>query len=339
MKFIRKLGRLFLFLFALSVLGYFYVHGVYLPKQFEVENEISERVNFQIESGESIRSIANKLDSLGVIPSEWAFVQYLKKENLDTKIEAGSFSFVGGETIPELVEILLNSQAQQISLTILEGWNTFEIDKKLAELSLIEPNEFADFIKNGAKEYDLWWLEGNPTENLEGYIFPATYFIDPNNFSVKDLVGRMLQAMDKKLEEAGWHPEKSNFNLHQILIMASIIELEEKSEENRPLVADILWRRLDSGMALGADATLFYTLGHKEVLSYDDLQTDSPYNTRKNIGLPPTPVCSPSLSSIRAALNPEPNDYWYYLHDVKTGEIHFAKTLEGHNENKRKYIY
>ena len=340
-SFYKKTARFTFFLLILLISGVFLVYRVYLPRQFAIPNKINKLVEFEIKSGESVKSVAKRLEQLDVVSDDWALLQYLKSEALDTKVEAGHFRFQGGETIPEVAEILLKSQAQQISLTILEGWNSFEMDAKLAELGLIEPNDFALFVREGGSE------AGNrPTDfsysrtvaSLEGYLFPATYFIDPPNFSVDDLVERMLTTMDQKLIEAGWEPTDSSKNLHQILTMASIIELEEKEEKNRPLVADILWRRFNSGMALGADATLFYVLGHKQNLTYDDLQTDNPYNTRKFTGLPPTPVCSPSLSAIKAALNPEPNEYWYYLHDSKTGEIHFAKTLEEHNENKRKFI-
>ena len=331
----------FLFIFLIIFLaGVFLVYRVYLPRQFAIPNQISETMEFEIKSGESVTSVANRLENLDIVSSDWVLIQYLKSNDLDTSVEAGHFKFTGGETVSEVAEILMQSQTQQTKFTILEGWNSFEIDAKLVELGMIEPNDFALFVREGGSE-QLAWAENKSAESLEGYLFPATYFIDSINFSVDDLVGRMLEAMEKNLKQVGWNLNNENNSertLHEVLTMASIIELEEKSEQNRPLVVDILWRRLDSGIALGADATLFYVLGHKENITYEDLQTDGPYNTRKFAGLPPTPVCSPSLSAIRAALNPESNDNWFYLHDVKTGEIHFARTLDEHNQNKAEFI-
>ncbi|MFH1546127.1 MAG: endolytic transglycosylase MltG [Patescibacteria group bacterium] len=359
MDFLRKiiLGLAGIFIVGVAALAVVFIYKqlIYFPRAIEKSGSNTLTVDFVIEKGESVKSIARRLEEIGVVGNDWVLVNYLAKKNLDKKVEAGHFRFSGGETIPDVVLILQTGEATQISLTILEGWNSFEIDAKLAELGLIQPNDFALFVRDpsmdstsspqassGQEGSDVGNEEGSfvvdrPVASLEGYIFPATYKIDPRNFSVDDLVSRMLQATERNLREAGWSPETSNIPLHDALTIASIVELEESSDENRPKVADILWRRLEAEMGLYADATLFYTLGHRENLTAEDLQIDSPYNTRKYKGLPPTPICSPSLSSIRAALHPELNDFWYYLHD-SDGQIHFAKTLMEHNENKAEFI-
>lgn len=342
------LRRFVLLLSAIFILGcvgsvgfLIYKYFVYLPNTLTVPNQLEETVSFEIAAGESVKGVAERLEELAVVPNSWALVQYLRNEYLDTKVEAGHFRFRGGETIPEVAEILLQGETAQIALTVLEGWNSFEMDAKLVELGLIEENDFALFVREGgstAGNEPGDFAADRPVASLEGYIFPATYNLDPDNFSVDDLVERMLLAMRRNIVEAGWDVEQSEYSLHEILTMASIIELEEKNFANRPLVADILWRRYDEGTGLYADATIFYAIGHKENLTAEDLALDNPYNTRKYRGLPPTPVCSPSLSSIRAALHPQANEYWHYLHASETGEIHFAETLEEHNENKARYI-
>lgn len=334
-----KLKKTFIILIIIgSILsvGFFYLSFVYYPQQLEIKNTVTETLDFEVETGESISSISKHLANLKVINSEWVFENYLKKNNLDTKVEAGFFKFAPGITIPEVAETLQKSRAQQITFTAIEGWNSAEIDQALAEKNLIKSGEFKSSIVKGEIEED--WMGERPNSNLEGYLFPATYYLDPNNFSVADLTQKMLKAMQKNLEKAGYDPENTKRNLHEILTMASIIQLEEKDSDSQPLVADILWRRLDAGWPLGADATLFYILGHRNNLTAENLTTDSPYNTRKNRGLPPTPICAPGLSALKAAIQPESNDYWYYLHDSKTGEIHFTKTLDEHNENKARYI-
>jgi len=315
-------------------------HFIYFPKALEVSGENTLTIDFVIESGENVWKIANRLEEIGVVKDAWVLVNFLTKKELDRKVEAGHFQFRGGEKVNEVAQILLAGKAAQISLTIFEGWNSFEIDQKLTEMGLIEENDFALFVREGGS------FAGNETgsfaakrgvASLEGYLFPATYQIDPNDFSVENLTKRMLEAMEQNLNELEWNAEDSPKSLHEILTLASIVELEEKSEANRPKVADILWRRLEDGMGLYADATLFYALGHRENLTVEDLATDSPYNTRRNRGLPPTPITSPSRSAISAALHPEPNDYFYYLHD-SSGVIHFGKNLDEHNQNKARFI-
>lgn len=340
-KFILILSTAFIFGCVGSVGFLIYKHFVYLPNTLAIPNELEETISFEIATGESVKGLAQRLEDLAVVPDDWALIQHLRNKGLDTKVEAGHFRFRGGETIPEVAEILLQGETAQVALTVLEGWNSFEIDAKLVELGLIAENEFALFVREGggtAGNQPDDFAADRPVASLEGYIFPATYNLDPDSFSVDDLVTRMLLAMRRNIIEAGWDSEQSEYSLHEILTMASIIELEEKNFANRPLVADILWRRYDENIGLYADATLFYAIGHKEKLTTEDLALDSPYNTRKYRGLPPTPVSSPSLSAIRAALHPQANEYWHYLHASETGEIHFAETLEEHNENKAEYI-
>src|SRR5581483_2493272 len=118
---------------------------------------------------------------------------------------------------------------------------------------------------------------------------------------------------------------------------ASIIERETKSEEERPIVAGILLKRINAGWPLQADATIQYALGNWDPVNADDLKIQSPYNTYLNTGLPPTPICNPGLSSINAAKNPTQSNYWYYLHD-KDGQIHYATTIDEQNANIAKYL-
>ncbi|MFH0834372.1 MAG: endolytic transglycosylase MltG [Patescibacteria group bacterium] len=324
-------------LIALAAI-FIYRQFVYYPAALQKTGANSLKIDFVIDQGESLKSVAARLEQIGVIDAAWVLTDYLKKNNLDTKVEAGNFEFRGGETVPEVAEILLDGQVAQVSLTILEGWNSTEIDAKLVALNLIKAGEFESFVKNPPSDFPVPdFAKDRPVASLEGYLFPATYKIDPANFTVRDLVQKMLVAMQANLNELGYKPGNSGHSLHEILTLASVVELEENSEANRPKVADILWRRLESGMGLYADSTLFYIVGHKKNLTNDDFAIDSPYNTRKYRDLPPTPVAAPSRSALSAALHPELNEYWYYLHDAD-GAIHFARTLDEHNQNKAEFI-
>ena len=344
MDFLRKIILALAGIFIIGVVGlaalFFYKYIIYFPKAVEISGDNTLTIDFVIERGESVKNISARLEEIGVVMDDWVLLNFLTKKDWDTKVEAGHFRFTGGEKIVEVAQILLAGEVKQISLTILEGWNSAEIDAKLVAMNLIQPNEFSLFVREGgglAGNKEGSFSINRPVASLEGYLFPATYKIDPQNFSVENLTERMLVAMQRNLSELDFDSEESPKTLHEILTVASIVELEEPSDANRAKVADILWRRLETGMGLYADATLFYTLGHRENLTAEDLAIDSPYNTRKNHGLPPTPIAAPSRSAIDATLHPESNDFWYYLHD-KDGIIHFAKTLTGHNLNKAKFI-
>lgn len=337
MKFLCRIIGIAVFVLAAV---FVYRQFIYFPQAVDTIGDNELTIDFTIERGENVRSIAARLAEIGVVNDAWVLTTFLAKNDLDTQVEAGHFEFRGGETVADVAEILLAGQAKQIPLTILEGWNSFDIDAKLVELGLIDSNDFALFVREGgstAGNEEGSIFADRPVASLEGYIFPATYKVDPLNFSVENLVARMLTAMENNLNELGFDSANSAHDLHAILTMASIVELEENSEENRAKVADILWRRLENGMGLYADATLFYVLGHRENLTLADLQTDSPYNTRKYRDLPPTPIASPSRSSLNAALHPELNEFWYYLHG-SDGEVRFARTLDEHNENKAEYL-
>jgi len=219
-------------------------------------------------------------------------------------------------------------------VTILEGWTVKQIASYLEESGLTTADEFLSCVKTCEFKFDFL-----PKNSLEGYLYPDTYFINSATFDNKVFIQRLINTLNNKLTAADWNAvEKSGHTFSEILTMASIVEREERNSNERSIVAGILWNRFNAGQGLGADATVLYALGRtKGGLTYDELQIDSPYNTRKYKGLPPTPICNPSISSIRAALYPEKTDYWYYLHD-SDGKIHYAKTNDQHNENKRKYL-
>lgn len=126
-------------------------------------------------------------------------------------------------------------------------------------------------------------------------------------------------------------------SLHEVITMASIVEMEVRTTDDRPIVAGILWKRLDSGWMIGADATLLY-LKEDRSIDYQDLQEESPYNTRKNAGLPPGPIGNPGIKAILATLTPEESPYFFYLTTLDTGEVIYAVTNEEHNANKVKYL-
>lgn len=286
-----------------------------------------------IREGSSATQIAKILSEKKLIRSPLVFKLYLKQKGLANQMKAGRFVFFSDQTLPEIVQSLVEGKTAETVVTILEGWTLQQIAEHLENLGLTTKTDFLECVKTCRFDFDFL-----PPGYLEGYLYPDTYFVNPSFFKDEDFIRRLLETFEKRIEDDQEAIEKSGRTLEQLIIMASVIEREERAPAERPKVADILWRRFDHKIGLGADATILYALGRtKGGLTAEELKLDSPYNTRKYRDLPPTPISNPSLSSIRATLYPEANDYWYYLHDEK-GQIHYAKTLEGHNQNKAKYL-
>ena len=178
-------------------------------------------------------------------------------------------------------------------------------------------------------------MEGNG--GLEGFLFPDTYFIDSANFTVESFTRTLLENFDAKwTDEMQAAMEAESRSIREMVIVASMIEKEVRTEKDLSLVSGIIWKRLDNDWMLGIDATLLYTQNDGE-LSPEDLANDNPYNTRLNTGLPPTAIGNPGLASLQAALVPEISDYWFYLTDDE-GDVHYAVTNEEHEANKAEYL-
>lgn len=171
----------------------------------------------------------------------------------------------------------------------------------------------------------------------EGYLFPDTYFFLPNA-NEETVIRTMRENFNLHMEELQPIVASSTRSLEEIIIMASIVEREAHNTADRKMIAGVLWNRIARDMALQVDVTFLYTLGKNTFqLTREDLQSDSPYNTYKNKGLPPTPIGSPSLDSIRATLQPTKNDYLFYLADFD-GVTHYSKTYAQHLRYKRMYL-
>lgn len=330
---------LLVFTCAIGAAVWLYVYHITYPALLEEPAPVGIATEFEITPGTSLTTIAANLKTQKLVVDDWALLEYLKRHDLDSGVQAGYFTFTGTETIPELAAKLAHGGTKQVKLTVLEGWNSDEIDNALRTLGLTHTvGAFSQLVKNGTLADMPAWAANRPTNSLEGYLFPSTYFLDPQHFSMEKLATRMLAEMEQQLTAVGYDATKSTRSLHDILTVASLIQLEEHDPVRQPLVADVIWRRLDAGWQLGVDATLFYQLGHKTNLTADDLALNSPYNTRTHRGLPPTPIASPGRAALEAAIKPQKNEFWYYLHDAD-GIIHFAKTLDEHNQNKAQFLH
>jgi UPF0755 protein len=238
-----------------------------------------------------------------------------------------------------------NAKAPQQTVVIAEGLTVKDIADALEKKGVVKAQDFLAAEKNfSLNDYPIVKTSKPKTADLEGYIFPDTYFIPQNPLPGQDLsqviIQKALDNFSRKITgQMQKDAEKNGLTLYQTLILASIIEKESAAEQDRPAIAGVFLNRLKTVMPLQSDATVNYFTGKNDPgVSREDTEMDNPYNTYKNKGLPPGPICSPSLSSILATINPAKNDYFYFLTDPKTGSAVFAKTYDEHLMNKQKYL-
>jgi UPF0755 protein len=224
--------------------------------------------------------------------------------------------------------------ANDIAFTVLEGWRIQDIDRALVNEGLAPPSAYAKIAKSkgATSPFEIT----GPT--LEGYLWPETYMVNPDRFSPRDFIERQLRSFDEGFRKK--HADQlGKRTLHEVVIMASMLEREEPTPKNRPLVAGILWKRLDKGWQLGVDATSRYTLtqwNDRKAFLKQLRDPSDPYNTRLNKGLPKTAIGNPSASALEAAITPEASEFWFYLHD-KNKVLHPSRNAAEHDAFRKKY--
>lgn len=303
------------------------------------------RRTVKIPSGSSVAGIAEILKEEKIIRSSTAFRIFIKFHYPDLVFQAGSFVVRPAMTVEEIIEVISTGMGAEMIVTIPEGFTVKDIDALLTEKRLVERGDVikcADTCDFSSFEFlPFGSIRGLATRGgvVEGYLYPDTYFIVSDDFEPKFFLERLLTVFRKRvIDRLSKDIEHSGRSLHEIVTMASLIEEETRTHEERPIVAGILWKRFDAGRGLDVDAAIRYILEKQtSALTGEDLNTSSPYNIRKFRGLPPGPIASPSFDSIEAALHPEISEYWYYLHG-EDGKIRYAVTNEEHNINKYKYL-
>lgn len=329
---------------VIIVLGYFWYansrYQYFISTPVNPGNPID--TPFIIKNGDNVSIIGQKLQEKDLILDQDAFKNYTKQNGFDRKVIAGRFMLNQSMTIPQIAEKITNPNQGEISLTIPEGTTIEGIDQKLVSLGVIQAGDFVQAAKDFSNYSKYSFLDQQKMAKLahplEGYLFPDTYFLDTNHYNSQDLIELMLNDFQKRLpSNAATTAQQNGRTLYDVITMASIVEKEVNTTDDRPIVAGILWKRLDSHWQLGADATLLY-LKNDNTLNYKDLQENSPYNTRKNQGLPPGPICNPGLKAIEAALTPQTSKYFYYLTKPSTGEVVYAATNDEQNANRAKYL-
>lgn len=338
-----KTKKYIIFAIIMAILAITWVKFDYdLAKETPFNKDNTETSAFFIKQGATAKEIAADLQQNGLINNETYFYWYLRMNNYIPDILAGRFMLSPAMTYEDIAKTIIDAKQAQFVITVQEGLRIKDIDKKLVEMKLIKQGDFV----SAAQKYDnktkypfiSTALLSGAQNPLEGYLYPDTYFLDPLNYTNEDLIEKMLDNFANKTKDLRQEAEDKNQNFQDVVNMASILEKEVRTQKDLSIVAGILWKRLNTpGWTMGADATLLYLKDDNKITSAD-LAMDSPYNTRRKGGLPPSPICNPSIKSITAALNPKESDYWFYLTTLDTGEVIYARTNEEHNQNRAKHL-
>ena len=316
----KKLKILLLLIIFISVSFYLFYREGSLP----VNKLSKETKTFIIKSGEPLDTITNNLASDGLIRNKIVFYLVVKKLGLERKIQAGEF------------KISENMNAEQVANNLTHG----SIDTSITLIEGMRKEEMAQII---SKTLDIPEIE-IMSKAKEGYIFPDTYQVPKNASS--DVVLTIIKNNQKFVKAFQNIKKQTKLTEKQALILASLVEREARQPSTREKIAGIILKRYLANWPLDLDASLQYILGYqanekswwKKSITDEDKNIDSPFNTYKNKGLPPEPVCSPSLSSLEAVINADPSTpYWFYLTD-NNGVMHYAVTLEEHEANVQKYL-
>ncbi len=297
----------------------------------------------KIEKGSTPPQIIAKLATEGIIASETATMTYLRFLGDGSKLQAGEFQFPSPVSTLQVLKILEKGEERTIKLTIPEGFTRFDIAKRIAEKFPQNPPTDDKAILALMDDVTLLRDISPTAPNLEGYMYPSTYNV-PRDAKPQDIIKMMVDQF-RKFWKPEWTQQAKSLGRtpQEIVTIASLIETETSVESERPIVAGVINNRLAKNIPLGIDQTNVYIakmLGKWDgTIHKSDLEVDSPYNTRIKTGLPPGPISSVSESSIRAALNPQPNDYIFYVRNVEAndGSHWFYASAAEFEKGKAKY--
>ncbi len=296
---------------------------------------------FTVEAGEPLAAIADRLFLEGAIRSPLLLRGVAELRGTDTGFKAGYFSLPVGATTLEIHDLLVEGHQELVKVTIPEGWTINKVASLLEENDIVAADAFIDVARDPA----FMARYGVAAFSAEGYLFPDTYLF-PRRFPAEAVVAQMVDNFFGRLGEIypGYAFEDPR-EVHDRLIVASIVEREYRVVEEAPLIASVFYNRLGVDVGLESCATLQYIITeiqgkpHPERIFHSDLRIDSDYNTYKWHGLPPGPISNPGLTALQAAFFPPDTDYWYFVvRDPATGRHYFSSDLDEHNEAKFLYL-
>lgn len=293
------------------------------------DRDAKENIYMVVKPGTTASEISDHLTRLGVIDSRLRFWWLMKLQGDAQKFKTGTYAFAPHMDEQAVLDKLVSGDTTVVRFTIPEGFGIKEIAKRLADEGLVDEQEFLAEAKDFAP-YDYMKKRPNERYAAEGYLFPDTYEIY-SEVTPEAIMKMMAEDFDTRLTPAlRQQAAAKNLSIHDLVTLASLVEKEARYDEDRPIIAQVFFKRLQMGMPLQSDTTLQYLMaGPKEDVSIEDTKIDSPYNTYQHAGLPPGPIASPGMKSILAVLNPASTDYLYFVAD-RQGHNHYSQTYDEH---------
>ena len=349
---IKKIMKYFMIaLLLIVIIGGFFTWNYIKSETQPVDTAQTELVSFEIEQGASVKEVSKALEKEGIIRNSKLFNFYLKFKNV-SGFKSGLYHVSKSMTLDEIIAELSGAGKDKdqnaTKVLIREGEQLTDIAKEVEKSTKYSAEDFMakvqdeDFLRYLVQKFPKLLTQSYNGYQvkyvLEGYLFPATYDMNDSK-TLQMLITEMVAKTDEVMSKYYDKILESDYTLQETMALASLIEKEGTKLEDRKKISSVFHNRIKENMKLQTDVSVQYALGeHKESLSLTDLEVDSPYNLYLNYGVGPGPYNSPSEDAIVAALEPANTDYLYFLADIHTKEIYYAKTYEEHLELKAKYI-
>jgi UPF0755 protein len=288
-------------------------------------------VELEIPAGSSAGAIARLLEETGVVASASDFEREVRSARVANRLQAGTYDLVTGMAVPDVIDALLEGPGDRVlRITVIEGLTAGQMLLSLADQTDYGVGDFTEPLLDGTVASNL--LRGEPDEirDWEGLLFPDTYEIDPGD-EPAEILQLLADTAETRVAAVDWSSlEEQGLSVYDGIVIASMIEREAALDEERALISSVIFNRLEIDMPLQIDATIVYALGGAPEggLTLDDLEIDSPYNTYRLIGLPPTPISGVRAASLRAAAAPVETDYLYYVLASEDGSHAFTADFE-----------
>lgn len=340
-----SIRKFLLFLIVLFFIAIVALIGLYKFETLAVSST-SKKIEFTVEDGKTYYTLANDLKKNNLIKSAFFYKVYLKL-HAPKSLTVGTYELNENMTTGEIINFLSNENNavdNSVKLTFREGLNAFQMASIISRKTNIKSEDFLNKISDENYIDTLkskYWFITDDVKNpqiyydLEGYMFPDTYILKKDEINLDTLLTKILDNTLKKLEPLKQQIESSEYSVHQILTLASLVELEAVNYDDRTKVAGVFYNRLKDGWSLGSDVTTYYSAKKlmTESLTKSDLTSCNGYNTRCTSmkGLPVGPIDNPSFDSIKATLNPEIGSYYYFVAD-SSKKVYFTKNAAEHTQ-------
>ncbi|MGM0445820.1 MAG: endolytic transglycosylase MltG [Bacillota bacterium] len=301
-----------------------------------VDSNNNEKLLIEIKKGSSAQTIVDTLYINDLIKSRLIFRAYIHLTELDQQLKAGYYYLKPSMDMFEIVDQLKKGENAVFKVTIPEGYSVTEVINRLTEKGFNSLDDYGEVLIENNFEHDFLPEKNEKmTYRIEGYLYPETYSV-PFGYNAFETIELLLSSFENDVVETIEENEiTEEYSLHEIITIASLIEEEARFDHEKPIIASVIYNRLNQDMRLQIDATVQYVLEEKkERLLYKDLEVESFYNTYQNDGLPPGPICSPGIVSIKAALNPDETDYLFYF-ALENGEHVFTRSYDQHIQKQR----